>query len=213
MDRRAFFKRSLDNTVKTAVKSADAAVTARIRWIRPPYARHELEFLVSCTRCGDCIDACQYNVIFPLRIQLGVQVAGTPALDLLQRWCRLCAEFPCVRVCQPQALQLDETHDNATVAGKRSLPRLAIAKIDTAKCLPYQGPECGGCAGSCPIENTLLWNKERPTINQISCIGCAQCRDACIVNPKAIMIEPLHVQANKGATQLSENLHCPKTSS
>ena len=114
MDRRAFFKLGLRKTARTAVKSADALVVKRAsRWIRPPYALAELDFLLACTRCGNCIEACPHGVIFPLSARLGGQVAATPALDLLHKGCHLCEDWPCVVACDAGALKRPEVCERA----------------------------------------------------------------------------------------------------
>ena len=79
-------------------------------------------------------------------------------------------------------------------------PRLAVAEVDTATCLPYQGPECGACAGSCPVPGALVWELEKPRIDSGHCTGCALCREACIVEPKAIQIRSLYT-AGRGPSQ------------
>lgn len=192
MDRRSFFKASIDKVSKTAVKVADAHVAQRAEhWIRPPYALDELEFLLACTRCDKCIEACPHDVIFKLPARLGAQVVGTPALDLLNKACHLCNDWPCVKVCEPQALQLPEVSEDE----KSPLPQLAVAEINTQTCLPYQGPECGACASSCPVPGALLWDETRPYINAEKCTGCSLCREACIVEPKAINIMNVRSEA------------------
>lgn len=189
MERRTFFKRSLDKTAKTVAKGADALAKHRARhWIRPPHAIDELEFLLTCTRCGACTEACPHQVIFPLSARLGAQVVGTPAMDLLNKGCHLCTDWPCVAVCGPQALKLPVTDADDK---KPPLPSLAEARIDTARCLPYAGPECGACNSSCPVPHALTWDMTKPVINPRNCIGCGLCRDACIVEPKAISIHTL----------------------
>ena len=46
MDRRAFFKRSVKTATETTIKHVDESVNNRARrWIRPPYAISELQFL------------------------------------------------------------------------------------------------------------------------------------------------------------------------
>jgi ferredoxin-type protein NapG len=186
--RRAFFTRGARKAAELAVRQADANVEARAgRWVRPPYALEELPFLLACTRCGDCIEACPHHVVFSLSARLGAQVAGTPAMDLLNKGCHLCEDWPCVRACEPGALSLpqpsaDEAQDSPPQ------PRLAVVAIDTGACLPYLGPECGGCAHSCPVESALLWERERPHIDPDHCTGCALCRAACILTPKAITV-------------------------
>lgn len=73
MDRREFFKRGIGKATEAAVKEVDARVAARAsHWIRPPFAQAELEFLLACTRCNACIEACEYAVIFSLSARLPV---------------------------------------------------------------------------------------------------------------------------------------------
>jgi len=97
MDRRTFFRRGLKEAAEVAVKHADAQVSKRAgHWIRPPFALAELEFLLACTRCGECAVACPHGVVFLLPARLGAQVLGTPALDLLTKGCLLCEDWPCV---------------------------------------------------------------------------------------------------------------------
>ena len=188
MDRREFFKTGFKKVSKTLVKAADEHVKQKaLHWIRPPYALPELEFLLACTRCDKCIEACPYHVIFPLPARRGVRVAGTPAMDLLNRACHLCEDWPCVKACEPKALLQPEAGENEMVP----LPHLAMAEIDKKTCLPYHGPECGACAGSCPVPGALAWEGEKPRINAETCTGCGLCREACIVEPKAVRIKSI----------------------
>ena len=189
MDRRQFFQKAIHKAAKTVVEQGDARVTARAsRWIRPPYAIAELEFLLTCTRCSDCITACPHAVIFPLAARCGAEVAGTPALDLLHKGCHLCADWPCVSACQTGALQRPPEQN----ASEAQLPVLARIKINTATCLPYQGPECGVCVAVCPVPGALRLQQERPVIDDTLCTGCALCREACIVEDKAIEVVSIH---------------------
>ena len=195
MDRRAFFKAGFDGISKAAVQVADEHVSQRaISWIRPPYALDELEFLLACTRCDKCIEACPHDVIFKLPARLGMQVTGTPALDLINKACHLCEDWPCVKACEPKVLQFPEQKKEERKEEVRSLLKLAHAEINTQTCLPYNGPECGACANSCPVPGALLWDMEKPHIDQEKCTGCGLCRDACVVNPKAVNIRSLSHQ-------------------
>ena len=153
------------------------------QWVRPPYALEEQAFLHACTCCDKCIEACPHQVIYALPERAG-RAAGTPALNLLQRGCHLCQDWPCVNACEPGALQLAATDEGE----EEPLPRLARASIDTRACLPYSGPECGACAGSCPVPGALSWDENKPVIDAIKCNGCGMCREACIVEPKAVEI-------------------------
>ena len=188
MDRRAFFSSALRKTTQEVVKRVDAKVVSDAsRWIRPPFAIAELEFILSCTRCRDCIDACPHQVLFALPSRLGVRVAATPAIDLLNRGCHLCDGWPCVNACEAGTLVFPVVDDeNETV--EIPLPTLAQATIDSGACFAYSGPECGACESSCPVPGALLWDQQRPFIDAEKCVGCALCREACIVDPKAILI-------------------------
>lgn len=185
MDRRNFFRTAIAKVSEKAIEHADQKVARQAaHWVRPPFALPELEFLLTCTRCGDCSDACPYQVVFPLSARHGTQFAGTPALDLLNKGCHLCEDMPCVKSCSVGALKLPEVEEGEALPA----PKLARASIDTDTCLPYKGPECGACAGSCPVPGALVWDLQKPRIDPELCVGCGLCREACILDPKAITI-------------------------
>lgn len=192
MDRRDFFRRGFGKAAETVTKHAEQRVSKKAsHWIRPPFALSELEFLLACTRCSDCISACPHQVVFPLASRLGADVVGTPAMDLLSKGCHLCEDWPCVKACETGALKLpdiDKSDETATVA----IDRFAKAILDTTQCLPYVGPECGACAASCKIDGALIWSGEKPSIVEERCVGCGMCREACIVEGKAINIVSIH---------------------
>ncbi|MBT5194703.1 MAG: hypothetical protein HOM07_20335 [Rhodospirillaceae bacterium] len=185
MKRRDFFNIGARRAAGAVADVLEEKAESRAaNWIRPPFARRELDFLLTCTRCDDCIQACPHDVIFKLPATLGVQVVGTPALDLSNKGCHLCQDWPCVTVCEPAALALPEASED----DEPDLPRLAVARIDTGSCLPYAGPECGACAHACPVPGALIWQGPRPSIVADVCTGCALCREACITEPKSISI-------------------------
>jgi ferredoxin-type protein NapG len=195
--RRDLFRLGGQKVVEIASQLATAKAASRAEgWVRPPFALEELDFLLSCTRCDKCIEACPHDVLFKLSARAGLQAAGTPAMDLLQYGCHMCADWPCVAVCEPGALRLPEGEAGQPPAA----PKFAVATIDRQACLPYLGPECGACADSCPVPGALDWEDGvRPVIDQESCTGCALCREACILDPKAIRISAL-VPGDKSAT-------------
>ena len=192
LGRREFFRRGVQKVAHMAVEHT--ANTSK-RWFRPPYALTEPDFLSACTRCGDCIAACPHGVLFALPEKFGEEVAATPAMDLLQTGCRMCQDWPCVAACTPGALtrgQPRETEEGEyPQPGELPLPRIAAVEIDTTRCLPYAGPECGACAESCPVPGALVWVGTKPDIEPEVCTGCAMCREACITSLKAIAVRPL----------------------
>jgi len=208
MDRRGFFRSAIDKGRKTVVKAVDASVEKQAsHWLRPPFAINELEFLLACTRCNDCVEACPHDVIFNLSTKVGIRAAGTPALDLINKGCHLCEDWPCVSVCSPNALTVPEyktgsTDESETATSETSAsemeekhntptPKLARVTIDINACLPYNGPECGACIDSCPVDRALMLDMVRPIIDSALCSGCGLCREACITEPKAINIASL----------------------
>lgn len=190
MKRRDFLRYGASKAAEAAVEVAGDVAGINLRdvdpsWIRPPFARPEADFLQACTRCDLCIEACPHDVIFKLRSHVGLLAAGTPALDLTRRGCHLCADWPCVTVCEPEALTLPA----AAQAAVPPVPnKLAEVTINTETCLPYAGPECGACAGSCPAPGALNWDGVRPVIDAERCLGCARCLEACITDPKSVNI-------------------------
>lgn len=189
MKRRDFFKLGARKAAQMAshVASEKFAVRAE-NWLRPPFAQEELRFLLACTRCDKCIEACTYDVLFKLPARLGAQVADTPAMDLLNRGCHMCSDWPCVSACEPGALAIPDRQNEMPPQPAK----FARIRIDRDACLPYSGPECGACAHACPIEGALQWEGGvRPFIDSERCTGCALCREACIVDPKAIKVSPL----------------------
>ncbi len=188
LDRRSFFRLGARKAAKTAVDMADKRVEERTKlFVRPPFAIKELDFLLRCTRCTDCITACPHQTIFPLSARLGVEVVSTPALDLTNKACHLCEGWPCVSACKTEALvlpiaEIGEDEQPLPIAA----PKLALAIIDTSTCLPFMGPECGACGSVCPIPDAIEWDMTRPQINPALCVGCGLCRESCVTDPKSI---------------------------
>ncbi len=186
MKRREFFKLGAQKAAEITAEVVKAKAGLRAAdWLRPPFALPEDEFLSGCTRCDGCISACPHDVLFKLPARLGDRVADTPALDLGNRGCHMCEDWPCVVACEPNALARPEPEEGDDPV----LPKLAHLAINEGTCLPYAGPECGACAHACPLPGALTWpDGLRPFINVAACTGCALCREACIVDPKAIDI-------------------------
>ncbi len=195
MKRQELFKLGARKTAEAVYTAASAGAELRAaNWFRPPFAVAEMDFLIDCTRCDKCITACPHDVLFKLPARYGVEVAGTPAMDLLVRGCHMCEDWPCVAACEPNALMMAVAQEAPEEAPEEEetlsapLPKLARVEIDTKTCLPYQGPECGACADSCPVPGALQWNGTKPVIDQDACTGCALCREACITEPKSVTV-------------------------
>ena len=191
MDRREFFRRGISKAAKVVVDEVEQRAHRNAsHWIRPPFAVEELDFLLKCSRCDDCATACEKGLIFSLPAKRGPQVVGTPVLDLLNKSCDLCEDWPFVNACKTGALHLPEIVEDQTI----EKPKLALAVLDKNACLPYLGPECGACQGTCPVPGALVFEMEKPIIDKELCVGCAICREVCVVDPKAINIKSLYVE-------------------
>ncbi|MBO8169504.1 MAG: 4Fe-4S dicluster domain-containing protein [Thermoanaerobacteraceae bacterium] len=147
--------------------------------VRPPGALSEPEFLLTCTRCGECARRCVRGVILLAGPDQGVAL-GTPYVDFSRSNCDFCYE--CVKVCPSDALK--KTREPVPI-GK--------ARILRERCLAFQGQVCGNCAASCPAGiNALHIVRQRyPEINADRCIGCGNCVQRCLAMPKAIEIFPI----------------------
>ena len=124
-------------------------------------------------------------------------------MDLLNKGCQLCEDWPCVIACESDALkfplrnknendievsEVSEPDKYGDQYKERFVPKIANVFINKETCLPYSGPECGACR-VCPVEGAMIWNMEKPEIDQALCTGCALCREACIVEPKAVIVQ------------------------
>ncbi|WP_187118940.1 4Fe-4S dicluster domain-containing protein [Bacillus marasmi] len=148
-------------------------------YIRPPGSVEELQFLTSCSRCGDCKSACPEMVIELFAIQDGVKITGTPYLDFSNAACTFCNK--CMEVCPTDALNRASLQEQL---------RIGTAEIDTSLCLGYQDVLCDYCVRACPIDGAINLIVGKPMIDTETCTGCGVCRLNCISEDRAIQIKP-----------------------
>ena len=63
--------------------------------LRPPGALPENEFLAACTRCGQCVQACPYDMLH-LASLIAPMEAGTPYFVARDKPCEMCTDIPCM---------------------------------------------------------------------------------------------------------------------
>ena len=171
---------SQDESDSTFEQTPLPAVESRRRTIpvlRPPGAIDEPSFLAGCTRCELCIEACPHDAIIqaPERLR---EAAGTPMIDADRQPCLMCADFPCIAACEPHVLS-------------DQVPKMmGTAKITKHLCLPHHGTSCTVCSEHCPVENAVVINEGKPTVNETACTGCGVCRWVCPAPENAILLMP-----------------------
>ena len=173
-------KQAAASGAELALERAANRFTPRVQ--RPPGALSELEFLVACTRCSECVDACPVGAILTLDGGAGVS-AGTPFLDVNKvRPCVACEDAPCMPACPSGALRVIDIRDAV----------MGTAEVDRETCIEWLGGTCERCLKACPYPgDALLVDEEgRPYIDPRTCIGCGMCVAACPTAPSSIEVVP-----------------------
>lgn len=158
------------------VPPRDTPAPAR-RWLRPPGALPEAQFLTACTHCTACQDACPHHSIRRLGPEFG-GAADTPAIIPGESPCYLCEEMPCIAACEPRAL----------LPLSRREVAMGLAVIDMANCYVAQGQPCDYCVTRCPLRGEAIRFDERgtPRVQENGCTGCGVCAYLCPARAIAI---------------------------
>ena len=138
--------------------------------LRPPWAAPETSFTQLCTRCGECQDVCETEII---RRGDG----GFPEVDFSRGECTFCRA--CVDVCPESAL--DER-----------FPSWEQTAHIGSECLGPKGVYCKSCGEVCEVGAIrFTFDNGRvpvPEVNTEACNGCGACVSLCPV--EAITIKP-----------------------
>ncbi|MFQ5439181.1 MAG: 4Fe-4S dicluster domain-containing protein [Paracoccaceae bacterium] len=181
--------------VKTAALAAAGALTpgtgnaARyresLRFLRPPGALDEEDFLARCINCGQCGEICPNRTIKYFGFENGLNSADTPYITPREKACILCMK--CGDVCPTGAIEPIEREAEAIVENVS----MGHAVVDESLCLSYQGKTCGVCYRACPLPgiSMTIGRLEQPHVTD-KCVGCGICERACIQMPQAIRIIP-----------------------
>ena len=163
--------------------------------IRPPGALPEEKFQAACLRCGQCVRACPYKILY--LAELGKDIpTGTPYFIARTGPCRMCEDMPCIRACPSGALN-------------KSLPTIYKSKmglavlLDHENCLNHLGLRCDVCYRACPLIDEAITldvqvNRRSevhtlfiPVVHSKHCTGCGKCEHSCVLENAAIKVLPI----------------------
>ncbi|OOF69918.1 ferredoxin-type protein NapG [Rodentibacter caecimuris] len=164
--------------------------------LRPPFALSDNKaFSAACIRCGQCVQACPYNMLH-LASLLSPLEAGTPYFTARNKPCEMCEDIPCAKACPSGALDSDADNINQAKMG------LAVL-LDHETCLNWQGLRCDVCYRVCPlIDQAITLERQHnprsdkhalfiPTVHSELCTGCGKCEQACVLEEAAIKVLPI----------------------
>lgn len=155
------------------------------RFLRPPGALPEAEFLKACIGCGQCANVCPNKCLSLFGVEQGLDALATPRITARAQACILC--MACTQVCPTGALERLEP----TEVGIRAVD-MGTAVVSEDLCYSFSGRTCGVCYRACPLPGKALRLGlfETPIVDPAHCVGCGLCEQACVHMPQAIRIIP-----------------------
>lgn len=142
---------------------------ARVRVNPLPWIADWENFTDQCTRCGDCIRACEQKVIVS-------GDGGFPTINFNQGECTFC--YACAAQCPEQLFKPESDK-----------PWDQVVTIND-QCLTQKGVECRSCSDACETRairfQLTMGHVAQPKLNQQDCTGCGACIVPCPANAIAM---------------------------
>ena len=177
VSRRSFFRSGPLEMLRAVVSGAEAQrrrsePEALPRFLRPPGALPEAQFLTTCTRCDDCVKVCPKWAIRKAGVELGAGIEGTPMILPETNPCWLCKDLPCISACEAGALQ--------PVEGPEAV-RMGTVHVDVGRCYAAAGSICETCQERCPVRPRVVKVSfgQAPNVDVERCTGCGVCAYLC----------------------------------
>jgi len=154
------------------------------RWLRPPGAIPEDDFLAACIRCGACLRICVTHTLQASGVENGWIRWGTPVPDLrfagCEQQCNLCG-----KVCPTGAIR-------SLPLGERQHAKMGTAILFRERCVAWARDRlCLLCDEACPYNAVVFHVVEghkRPFVDDSRCNGCGMCEEVCPVEGKAAIV-------------------------
>jgi len=168
--------------------------------LRPPGAKPESDFLSTCIKCGQCVDACPFDTLRLTKSGEQSQI-GAPRFVAREIPCYMCEDIPCARACPTGSL-------DKTTEIRQARMGLAVL-VDRENCIAFQGLRCEVCYRACPLldkaisldyrpqERTGKHAYFEPIVHSEFCTGCGLCEHVCILAESAIRVLPFHLAQGK----------------
>ncbi len=158
-------------------------------FIRPPGAADQA-FNALCSRCGNCMTACPYDLIVPDLGASGIDGLFTPVLKFRNQNSaqeQFCFQdcTACTHVCPSHALRPLKVAEKQQTA-------IGLARIDKKACIAWEkGEYCVVCQEFCPYQAIIESDHKKvkcPTVDEDKCRGCGACESQCPAQPIAIVV-------------------------
>ena len=169
--------------------------------LRPPGALDEFGFLLACTRCDKCLEACPQGSIFKAGPQAAL-ASGTPTLDPRSMPCFLCTSLPCITACPEGALVWPRRRAGGEVLEGPPAVKMGTARVRKNRCLTYPREDhpaqpCRTCVDRCPYPDQAIRMGSagegalpHPEVIAAFCTGCGLCTFGCPTPEPAITVDP-----------------------